>query len=74
MDLVEKAAKLPVRKVRSDIKHNPKDLEQLCFAWLDDKVSYSQITRVLNLSGSSAYTTLAISLKRAYQAGKIKRV
>jgi hypothetical protein len=65
--LVQQAANLQMKIGRRrrfiELQH-----QELALAWLNDKVTFTQVTRVMKMKGGSAYGFLATALKAARQS------
>ena len=68
--LLQKALKVKKGHHRT-LKYNSEEVE-LALAWLEDKITFTQVTIVINKTGSNLYNFLAQALRKAYQKGKLK--
>ena len=65
--LLEQAAATPIRS-----QFDPAQLEVVAVAWVTGKLTTSQVQKTLNRSGSALYGLVAVALRRAIMAGRIK--
>lgn len=63
--LLKRAQDIKTKGVRH--KFDELELEELSLEWLKGNVTWTQITKVVGLKGSTAYGLLAVTLKRLYQ-------
>ena len=68
--LLQKALKVKKGHHRT-LKYNSEEVE-LALAWLEDEITFTQVTIVINKTGSNLYNFLAQALRKAYQKGKLK--
>lgn len=65
--LVERAANVQM-KIGRRRQFVEKQHQELAVAWLDEKVTFTQVARVMNLKGHSVYGFLGTALKAARQS------
>jgi hypothetical protein len=71
--LVERAKKMVVVINRSISNQSSEEIE-LALAWLDDEVTLTQMSKVMEYKSAAAYTyRVAKLLKEAYKAGLLVR-
>lgn len=70
--LLEKALIKPHRPSRLKLPEG--ELEDLAIAYMKSDIGFTAVSNVLTVTGSSAYSTIAASLRRAYAKGRIKIV
>ena len=68
--LLQKALKVKMGHHRMP-KYNSEEVE-LALAWLEDKITFSQVQSTINKTGSNLYNFLTQALRTAYQKGKLK--
>lgn len=69
MSLLSQALKIPSNQVRSNTISN--DHVELAIAWLEDRVSGKQVTKVLGAKGVP-YHKLAAYLRQGFRNGDLK--
>jgi hypothetical protein len=68
--LLEKAKAAPIRSSKTDL--DDKQLEALAVSWVQREVTTTQVSKATRRNGSAVYGLIAIALRRAFEAGRIK--
>lgn len=71
MSLLAKALKTPVRR-RAWTPEKAEEMEALAVAFLRGEVNTMQVSTALGTTGSGLYSPLAIALRDAVMAGRIR--